>query len=64
MTTGGPARRYSGNSDITIRKMLQTSKTIALVGASKKTQRPSNEVMSILLEAGYQVRRSPALLPL
>jgi CoA binding domain len=64
MTAGGPARRYNGNSDATIRKMLQTSKTIALVGASLKPQRPSNEVMSILIEAGYQVRCSPALLPL
>lgn len=43
------------NSDATIRKMLETSNTIALVGASKKPERPSYQVMSLLLKSGYTV---------
>lgn len=42
------------NSEATIRKVLN-SRTIALVGASKKPQRDSHEVMKHLLNAGYKV---------
>ena len=43
------------NSEATIRKVLTTSKNIALVGASSKPERPSNYVMKFLLDKGYNV---------
>ena len=45
----------SYSSEATIRKVLEQSKTIALIGASKKVERPSNEVLKYLIETGYTV---------
>ncbi|NDK99262.1 CoA-binding protein [Photorhabdus bodei] len=42
-------------SDQQIADILKRVKTIALVGASEKTARPSYKVMAYLLEQGYQV---------
>ncbi len=42
-------------SDALLRKILTESKTIALVGASNKPQRPSNGVMRFLQGRGYRV---------
>ena len=42
-------------SDQAVRELLSSSRTIAVVGASSKPDRPSNEVMRILLEAGSHV---------
>lgn len=42
-------------SDELLRDVLQSSKTIALVGASPKPERASHEVMSFLLAKGYTV---------
>jgi predicted CoA-binding protein len=43
------------NSEIIIRKVLINTKTIALIGASIKPNRPSNYVMKYLLDNGYNV---------
>mmetsp|Transcript_3720 Transcript_3720/g.4948 ORF Transcript_3720/g.4948 Transcript_3720/m.4948 type:complete len:149 (-) Transcript_3720:67-513(-) len=43
------------NTEETIRKVLTESRTIALVGASPKVERASNEVMKFLLDQGYNV---------
>ena len=39
----------------TIRKVLRDSKTIAVVGLSPKPHRPSHQVASYLMSAGYTV---------
>lgn len=42
-------------NDSDIESVLKTVKTIALVGASDKSSRPSYGVMAYLLEQGYDV---------
>ena len=41
--------------DAFVDQILRTTKTIALIGASIKKERPSNSVMRNLLKRGYQV---------
>ena len=43
------------NSDAILKKILTSSKTVALVGASKNTSRPSNEILHFLLRHNYDV---------
>ncbi|HLT12965.1 MAG TPA: CoA-binding protein [Marinobacter sp.] len=43
------------NAPDTIREILESVRTIALVGASEKTDRPSHEVMEFLQHRGYRV---------
>lgn len=43
------------NNPDTIRRVLTTSRNIAVVGASAKSVRPSNYVMKFLLDHGYNV---------
>jgi predicted CoA-binding protein len=43
------------NSDVAIRRLLENTKTIALVGASPKPNRPSHGVMKFLQQSGYRV---------
>ncbi|CCG97143.1 MULTISPECIES: CoA-binding protein [Marinobacter] len=43
------------NSPEQIREILESVNTIALVGASEKTNRPSHEVMEYLQHQGYRV---------
>ena len=44
-----------GNSDDAIRAILNTTRRVALVGASAKPSRPSHGVMRFLLDRGYEV---------
>ena len=44
-----------GQSDADIRAILETTRRIALVGASARPWRPSHGVMRFLLECGYDV---------
>ena len=41
--------------DVTIKKILQESRTIAVVGASAKPWRDSNSIAEFLIREGYQV---------
>lgn len=43
------------SSDNEMRDILRSVRTIALVGASQKPERPSNGVMKFLLDRGYRV---------
>ena len=43
------------DEDKVIDSILANTKTIALIGASVKEERPSNSVMRNLLKRGYQV---------
>ncbi|BHH86313.1 CoA-binding protein [Desulforhopalus sp. 52FAK] len=43
------------NSDNDIAELLETSKSIAIVGLSPKEQRPSNMVGRYLIESGYSI---------
>ena len=45
----------SGDVDRELTSILTDSKTIALVGASPKENRPSHRVMAYLQQAGYKV---------
>lgn len=46
---------WQNPDDATLRAIFERTKTIALVGASPKPQRPSHGVMRYLLAAGYEV---------
>ncbi|HMT43652.1 MAG TPA: CoA-binding protein [Chakrabartia sp.] len=43
------------NDDTAIKALLESTRTIALVGASPKAERDSNRVMGFLLAQGYRV---------
>jgi uncharacterized protein len=43
-----------GLSDAAVRDILVTTRTIAVVGASPNPARPSNEVLGVLIDRGYE----------
>jgi predicted CoA-binding protein len=46
---------YTHPTDDQLRALLTSVRTIAVVGASSKTDRPSFEIMNILIRAGFRV---------
>lgn len=55
MQLGGLVMAKLLNSDGDLRRLLNDTKTIALVGASPKPNRPSYGVMAYLQQSGYRV---------
>jgi predicted CoA-binding protein len=51
----GAAMPHANPSDDELRRLLTSIRTIAVVGASAKPDRPSNGIMKMLIEAGYRV---------
>lgn len=47
--------QFENPNDDQLKQLFETTKTIALVGASPKPERPSNGVMKFLLNQGYKV---------
>lgn len=47
--------RHVNPSDEQLRALLTSARTVAMVGASAKPDRPSHEIMQILLNAGFDV---------
>ncbi|MBO6772321.1 MULTISPECIES: CoA-binding protein [unclassified Thalassospira] len=47
--------QFENLDDAALKSLLETTRTIALVGASPKPDRPSNRVMKFLLDRGYHV---------
>lgn len=47
--------QFENPSDDQLKQLFESTKTIALVGASPKPERPSNGVMKFLLNQGYKV---------
>ncbi|MFV1851189.1 MAG: CoA-binding protein [Thalassospira sp.] len=47
--------QFENPSDEQLKQLFETTKTIALVGASPKPERPSNGVLKFLLNQGYKV---------
>ena len=45
----------TGNDDAAITELLSTAKTVAVVGLSSKTSRPSYGVAQVLQSSGYRV---------
>ena len=50
-----PLSESDSTSDVVIKEILKTTRTIALIGASDKPDRPSYAVMKYLKMQGYQV---------
>ncbi|HLV24962.1 MAG TPA: CoA-binding protein [Gemmatimonadales bacterium] len=46
---------HSNPAENELRRLLENAGTIALVGASSKDTRPSNAIMQVLLDAGFNV---------
>ena len=47
--------RHRNPSDTAIRELLESTETIAMVGASSNPDRPSHGIMQLLLESGFRV---------
>mmetsp|Transcript_47408 Transcript_47408/g.115650 ORF Transcript_47408/g.115650 Transcript_47408/m.115650 type:complete len:181 (-) Transcript_47408:285-827(-) len=54
-TSAATTAAFVGNDPALVRKVLTSTKTIAVVGASSKPERPSNYVTKFLLDRGYTV---------
>jgi predicted CoA-binding protein len=51
----GSGMTHVNPTDSELRELLTAARSIAVVGASAKPDRPSNEIMRILIDAGFDV---------